>query len=542
MLPASPPSKRAARWIIEGRGESVTKGNKGASIPVPVPAPERMAWYELNDLGNADRLIDLARGRLLWVEDHWRAYDGKRWSIEDGPRLAQQLAHDMARHIPIEAAAMEEQAETEQNAEKKAAMQERAVALYKHGIMSGNANKTTAALAQAKSKLAAARDEFDADPMALNVANGTLRFEQADGGDWSAKLYPHDLADRISRISEVAWNEKAECGAFDRHMATVLPDPAVRDFFQACAGYSLTGEITEQCIFLLQGKGGDGKSTTMDVLREVMGGYGAIVGVESFIHGAARSGAEASPDMARLAGDVRLVSTGEPKIGAALDEARIKQVTGGQPIIARELHGAPFEYRPHYAIFFECNRKPRISGDDDGIWRRIVVIEFPHQFKGAADKMATRKLLAESEGVLRWLVAGTLRWLREGLIPPERVREAIEDYRRSSNPFGEWFAERVDTSDPSVNEYSKSLYDDYKLFCEDNSVADREVMTSTAFGRALGDKQLAKFKGSDGKVQRKGCRLRDASELSLPPAPPASDPSQSRDWPDDAAYGSELDD
>lgn len=520
-----------------------------------VPAADKMAWYELNDLGNADRLIDLACGKLLWVEDHWRAYDGKRWSIEDGPRLAQQLAHDMARHIPIEAAALEEAAETETDNDRKTAMQERAIALFKHGIMSGNANKTTAALSQAKSKLAATRDDFDRDAMALNLGNGTLRFVQGKNGRWQAKLFPHDLADRISRISDVEWNEAAECPGFDRHMATVLPDPAVRAYFQACTGYALTGEITEQCIFLLQGKGGDGKSTTMDVLREVMGGYGAIVGVESFLHGAARSGAEASPDMARLAGDVRLVSTGEPKIGAALDEARIKQVTGGQPIIARELHGAPFEYRPHYAIFFECNRKPRISGDDDGIWRRIIVIEFPHQFKGAADKMATRKLLAESEGVLRWLVAGTLRWLDEGLVPPEKVREAIEEYRRSSNPFGEWYAERVDTSDPDAREYSTKLYESYKLFCEDNAVSDREIMTSTAFGRALGDKQLAKAKGSDGKVIRKGCRLRSDSDLAMPPAPaaaassgPASAPSGTaggdvgRDWPEGDEYGSALDD
>lgn len=490
---------------------------KGASIPVPVAEPEKMAWYELNDLGNADRLIDLAGGKLLWVEDHWRAYDGRRWSAEDGARLSQQLAHDMARHIPIEAAALDDAADAETDPGKKTMLQERAAALYKHAVQSGNANKTTAALAQAKSKLAATRDDFDGETMALNVANGTLRFFEGPDG-WAVRLDAHDPEDRISRMSEVAWEPGAQCPEFARHMETVLPAPDVRRYFQSCMGYALTGEISEQCIFLLQGKGGDGKSTTMDVLREVLGGYGATAAVESFLHGAARSGAEASPDMARLAGDVRLVCTSEPRIGAMIDEGRVKQITGGQPISARELHGAVFEYRPRFAIVFECNRKPRISGDDDGIWRRIVVIEFPHQFKGAADKTVGRRLLAEAEGVLGWLVQGTLMWLNHGLIPPETVRAAIEDYRRSSNPFGEWFGERVATDDPEARALSADLYADYKQFCEDNAVGDREIMTSTAFGRALGDKQLAKAKNAQGKVIRKGCRLRTLDELSLPPA------------------------
>lgn len=486
-----------------------------SEISVPVIDPEAMAWFELNDIGNAKRLAALAKGELLWVEDHWAAYDKVRWADEDGELRAQKLAQDMARHVPLEAEALEARFEagvdrfgnplTEQ---MKDVILERIDALRKHAVQSGNVNKTSGALTQAKSDLAARRDDFDSELMALNTPNATLRFVQGLDG-WRVVERPHDPVDRISRVTAVAWNPKATCPKWEEHIATVLPDAAVRRFFQICAGYALTGEIREQCIFLLQGKGGDGKSTTMDVVREVMGGYGVVAGVESFLAGAVRSGAEASPDMARLGGDTRLVSTGEPKIGAALDEARIKQVTGGQPITARELHGKPFQYRPKFKVFFECNRKPRISGDDDGIWRRIVVIQFPHQFKGKADKSITRALLAEGEGVLRWLVEGCLMWLNEGLEPPVAVQEAIDDYRRASNPFAEWFSERVDTADADARTLSKDLYDDYKQFCEDNAVDDRSIMTSTSFGRALGDKQLMKAKGSDGKVFRRGCRLRE---------------------------------
>lgn len=554
-------------------------------IEITAPDPARMAWYELSDLGNAQRLRDLALGKLLWVEDHWVAYDGKRWSREDGKRLAQRLAHDVARHIPTEAAALAEELDAmdRPKAETEERYQERIAALYKHGIQSGNTAKTAGMLSQAQSELYAVREDFDRDPLALNVSNGTVRLvwvpqapgathpgglapsaqSAADGrsalrpaggrpgaqgeGEWRVEFRPHDPADMISLIAAVEYHPDAPAPLWRKHMATVLPSEAVRRFFQQCVGYGATGEITEQAIFLLQGKGGDGKSTTMNVLRELLGGFGANADVQTFMAGAQRSGGEASPDLARLSGDTRMVSTGEPRPGGALDEGRIKAITGGAAITARELHGAPFEYIPRFKVFFECNRKPRISGDDDGIWRRVMVIWFPHQFKGAAaDKRFHHRLLEEGPGILNWVLEGALAWLEAGtLTAPSEVQEAIDDYRRAANPFGEWFAERVDTRDPAARAEAKALYDSYKAWCEDNSVGDREVMSSTAFGRALSDKQIPKMKGSNGRVLRKGARLRDDNELfgvapdapgapvQEPERPPLREPGPG-DWvPDD---------
>lgn len=488
-------------------------------IAMPIADPLKMAWYELSDLGNARRLRDLAGGRLLWVDDHWQGYDGKRWSREDGKRLAHLTAHEVALHISAEAVAILDEIESGRVAKDQVGRwEERATALFKHAVMSGNANKTAAMLVQAQNLMFATRDDFDRDPLAINVGNGTLRFFDSGAG-WRVRLDPHDPADMISRVADVPWlaaeNPEAACPTWEKHMATVLPDPAVRAFFQTCAGYGATGSIREQVIFILQGKGGDGKSTCMNVLRETLGGYATKSDVQTFMAGAMRSGADATPDLARLAGDTRMVTTAEPKVGGMLDESRIKDITGGEPIQARELHGAPFTFDPRCKIFFQCNRKPRVSGDDDGIWRRITVIMFPHQFKDEAiNKRIMEDLLAEKPGVLRWLVDGVLAWLNAGeLKPPASVKEATDDYRRASNPFGEWFADYVDTSDPKSVEPAQSLFDSYKAFCSDNGVDDRGIMNSTSFGRALGDKQLIKFKSHGGRVHRRGCRLRRDDEL-----------------------------
>lgn len=482
-------------------------------IEMPSADPLKLSWLELSDLGNAERLIARAAGKLLHVEGRgWLAFDGKRWSAEQGEQLAHRQAHDVARAMRDEARALAQAIKDRKLPDglPETVAQKRLEDLRKWSVTSGNANKTAAMLAQAAQLISAFRDDFDADPLAINCLSGTLRVGQDSGGKWRVVKQPHDPADMISRAIEVDYDPKATCPNWEQHLKTVLPDPEVRRFFRSIIGYALTGLTTEQCIFLLQGRGGDGKSTTMNVIRTILGLYGSAADVQTFMAGAMRSGADASPDLARLSGDMRLCSTGEPRRGGALDEAKIKAITGGSPIAARELHGDLFEYVPRFKLFLECNAKPRISGDDDGIWRRIIVIMFPHQFDRAhADKRIQERLVAEGPGILNWAIAGMLEWLEAGqLEPPQAVLDAVEDYRRAANPFGEWFHERLDTRDSRSETSSADLYADYKDWCERNDVGDRDVMTSTAFGRALGDRQILKKKDPRGRIVRKGARLR----------------------------------
>lgn len=483
-----------------------------------------LAWKELNDMGNAARFVARAAGRMIHVREWgWVAYDGVRWSTEDGARLATLTAHEVARGIRDEIEALEaldDEAATERFGEwcTEQLRKDHAVNLAKHRIASGNANKTKAMLDQA-----AALDElnrpmasFDKDPLCINAANLTLRIVNAGSPEapvWQVQTSPHDQADLLTRVMACKYLPAAECPQWRKHMEEVLPDPDVRRYFQTLVGYSLTGMTNEQIFVMLQGRGGDGKSTTMNTIRILMGGYAIAAGVETFLDTGIRGGGDASADLMRFSGDVRLISIGEPKRGARLAEERIKQFTGDSPIQARPLYGDFIEYDPRGLVFLECNAKPRISGDDDGIWRRIVVVLFPRQFKGQAiDKGQKGRLLAEGPGILNWMLEGLLMWLNDGLQAPQSVLDAVEEYRRSANPFGEWLATCLDTSDPMARESSAALYESYKAFCEADGIGDRDVMNSTAFGRALGDRQInVGGKDSKGKKWRRGAKIRDRS-------------------------------
>ncbi len=485
-------------------------------VTMTTTPPAELAWRELNDSGNADRFVVHAAGRLVHVRDWgWVAYDDRRWSTEDGARLAQLKAMEVARGMRDEIEALAELAGGTAPLPRwltREMLEERIVALRKHAVVSGNASRTTAMLDQAAAlaELNRHRDDFDVDPMVINTRNRTLRFVEGEEG-WRLTDAPHDPADLITRVCATDWEPGATNAMWDQVMADVLPDPAVRWFFQKLIGYVATGKTDEQIFVLLQGKGGDGKSTVINALRTVLGSYAVVGNVKTFLSDANKGADGATPELVRFVGDTRLISLQEPKRGQALAEERVKQFTGGSPVTFRALYGAEGEFEPRGKVIMEVNARPRISGDDDGIWRRIIIILFPRQFKGAGrvKGMDAKLLAAGRPGILNWVLDGVRGYLSEGLEQPAAVSEAIEEYRRSANPFAEWMAARVDTGDPLALTLASALYADYKEWCEAEQVGERETMSQAKFGTALGDRQIMLGpKARDGKKQRRGAKLR----------------------------------
>jgi putative DNA primase/helicase len=490
------------------------------------PTDEEMAGYPLNDLGNAQRLIRLVHGsfrddgsvdtrhcELLYLRDRgWIAFNGRHWDLLAGDELARRTAHRVARGL----GGLYQQL-VAREVPVKAAMD--------FIVRAGNAGASSAMLTQAAAYLAVALDDFDTDPLAINVRNGVLRFGRTTAGKPRlAFAAGHQPSDRFTRMAEVDYDPKAKSVAFDPFLAEVQPRPEMRAYIAKVFGYSSTGDTSEQAFFILQGLGGDGKSTLVNAVRDMLGTYAVTAAVETFLDTGAKRSAEASPDIARLAGDTRLVSTAEPPAGSKLASGAIKTFTGGGRIAARELRQGIFEFEPFCKILVECNRRPSISDIDDGIWRRLRIVPFEVQFpKAAQDRALPRKLAADRPAILNWLAAGILAWMADGLSEPPRVEEAIDDYRRGSNPFGEWRADRL-VLDKESRVKAKDLYDDYKLWCDQQG--HERPMTQTTFGRALGDLQVIRCgKDGSGAVLRRGARLRTLHDATFTPSPPTPPPA-----------------
>lgn len=469
------------------------------------PSPEELARFELNDFGNAMRLIrmvggavddggeiELAGTTLLYLrENGWIGWNGRHWDLKMGQRLAERTAHKVAQGLVAQRGLLVADKKTVDTFIRSA----------------GNAGSSSAMLRVAESYLQVDLEEFDGDPLALSVRNGTLKFRRETGDGLKVVFRPHDPRDRITRMAHVDYEPKAKAPVWAASLAFWQRDPAMGDYLRRLAGYVATGYTHEQAFVIFQGKGRDGKSTYVGALRELLGDYADVADVRTFLDTGHRGGGDASPDLARLAGDCRLVSVAEPPRGAKLNEAMIKSFTGGAPILARRLRQDLFSFLPKPKVLMECNSRPVIRGDDEGIWRRIRLVMWEHQLgKAEVDRTLPDKLRAEFPGILNWIIEGIGDYLSEGLAEPARVAAAMEDYRRGSSPFGEWFTERCEVDETAI-EPASGLYADYKEWCDGQGI--EKPMSQRSFGDALADRQIIRCaRGAGGIIRRQGVRLR----------------------------------
>lgn len=467
----------------------------------------RLARLPKNDVGNAQRFIE-RRGRdFAFVRQAgWYGYDGKRWNQREGEALVRRGAQGVADAIRFEAAAMD--SDGPQDGEKPGEHKERVAAHFKWAVASGNAAKLNGMIGEASPHLECGPDEFDAEIFVFNAANGAIDLGPLGDGDVAVvRLRGFDRRDRLTRISPVDYaDDKKPRVEFEKFLAKVLPDAAVRLFLQIFFGLCLTGDISEQIWVLLEGEGNDGKSTLLDIIAYVLGEFAGTIPIASLMMSNNKTGAEASPDWARLPG-ARLVMAREPKAGAVFDESILKMITGERSMSARKLHKEFFDFRPTFKLVVACNRKPRIVADDDGTWRRPLVVPFTVQIPAdAVDKhFFDEKLVPEAEGILQWLIEGYCLWRAGGLVVPEAVRKASDAYRADSDPLGEWWEDGVEvTRNPMHIVTADELRRDYETWCHENG---HEAITKALFGRRIAAKKGV-TKRKSGTVRYLGIRLK----------------------------------
>jgi putative DNA primase/helicase len=273
--------------------------------------------------------------------------------------------------------------------------------------------------------------QFDADPMLLGTPAGTVDLR-------TGKLTPSRPEDHISKSTLVAPAEGTPTRwlAF-LHEATGGDEETVR-FLKQIAGYSLTGDIREQRVFFIYGDGGTGKSTYVNTIQTILGGYARIAPMDSFVS----SSFDKHPtDLAMLVG-ARLVTANETETGRKWATARIKSLSGGDPITARFMRQDFFTYQLTFKLVFVGNHAPNLEVVDQAMRRRFCVVPFDVKPK-VVDPRLAEQLRAEAPQILQWAIEGCLDWQQNGLILPERVQEATGSYFVEQDLFEQWINEKT---------------------------------------------------------------------------------------------------
>jgi len=335
--------------------------------------------------------------------------------------------------------------------------------------------RDTLTMAQSETGVKVSIDQIDANPALLNVSNGTI--DLATG-----RLHAHRREDGITRIAPPKFDPDADAPLWNAFLNRVFDgDEELIAFIQRAVGYSLTGLTSEQCLFFLHGSGCNGKTVFIQTLLSILGEYAQKAPTEMIMKQDRSSPGGASPDMARLR-SVRLAVTAELDESQRMGEARVKDLTGADRIVARHLYREPIEFDPTHKLWMYGNHKPIIRGTDDGIWRRIRLIPFavtiPDDEK---DPRLTEKLKGERDGVLAWAVRGCLEWRRDGLGMPGAVASATEAYRNESDRLAAFLDERC-VIEMWARASKGELYAAYENWCSDSG---ERAMSKKKLGQQL---------------------------------------------------------
>jgi len=492
------------------RGAITGAAPTNASEPSSSGTPNldlKLANCSRNDIGNAERLIARHGRDLLWVADSsgkgsWYIWVGTHFSAEDGEREARLRAQSTASAILDEIAALE--AAGPRPGEDRALWERRVAALRSWASTSGNSVRLDGMLTTAAPRLARRPTGLDANPWLFNVRNGTIELHrESDGG---VMIRAHRREDQVTRVAPVSFDPDAACPRYLAWLDGILPDAEVRVFLQRYFGYALTGAIDEQCMVMLWGKGQNGKSTLLNVIRGILGAYCLTLPVATLLEQQFRRGSDPAPELARLAG-ARLALASEPEKKERLSASAIKTLTGGEPIAVRNLYRGYVEFIPEAKLALTVNEKPVVSALDHGMWRRLLLVEFGVQIP--SDKLIGRfeqTLLQEASGILNWLLDGFRLWRERGLAVPEVVRVATDEYRADQDYVGQFLAAAVvRSSSPESCVGSAQLWHAYLKWCRENAV---DSMPRNAFGRALTAHGLKRGKSSN--IVYRGIELAEA--------------------------------
>lgn len=454
----------------------------------------------LTDIGNAESMALLYGDTMRYTHDaeKWFLWDGVRWK-EDKLGLIDQRAKDTVRQRQISA-----MIEPDNNKKMRIAT---------FGIQSENNRSINNMIKRAESEeqFRALIEQFDKNNMLIGVRNGTVDLS-------TGYLIRSNQDDYITKQMNVFYSDGATCPTWELFLDQLFNgDKDLIKYLQKALGYSLTGDTSEEKIFMLIGEGSNGKSTLLRVILDLLGDYAGNTRFDTFDDD---KSSKIGEDIAALRGN-RFISVLESKKDLRLDEQRIKYLTGRDPITCRFLHGNPFTYEPNYKLWLGMNDLPVIKGTENGTWRRIVVIRFNQIFSeelGNIDPYLDSKLAQESSGILNWLIEGVKLWKKERLGSCAAIDRETAQYRAQSDVIGRFVSTYYDiTKDETDKEATSSIYHMYSNWAEDEGIKykhSKESITRYLTKRGV----FIKTARLNGVVQRVAYGIARAQDTGVPDA------------------------
>lgn len=313
-------------------------------------------------------------------------------------------------------------------------------------------------------------DEFDREPDLLNCHNGVIDLR-------TGEITPHHTSQRFTHCTLIDYIPTSNCKPVTDWLAeTVGGGAEMVNWLQMAIGYSLTGHTREEVLFYLYGPPRSGKGTITEMLLALLGSpLAKEVNFSTFT--AQRTGDSQNFDLAPLK-PCRIVLASESNQYERFNEAKVKALTGGNEVYCAFKHRSHFNYRPQFAIWLSSNQPVNADPDDDAVWGRLRIIEFPKSHLGQEDKTLKDRMKSRAilEGLLAWSIQGAINWYALGSrgLPELETSAAIKTVQRSELDNVQAWLEECCTLGTDYFTSNSKLYPSYRLWCEINGVEPKK--------------------------------------------------------------------
>jgi putative DNA primase/helicase len=415
------------------------------------PEAEEAIALQFAALHKEDLKYVPAWGWLCWTGSHWRLDDTLK-ALD----LVRALCRDVAELEP------------------KRAIQK--------AIASAKTTLAVERLARSDRRLVVPADVWDRDPWLLCTPDGIVDLR-------TGTIRPAERTDYMTKCTAVP--PGGDCPLWLEFLELVCArNRELIAYLARVVGYLLTPITWEHVMFFLYGKGGNGKTTFVEIIMEILADYARSVAMELLVE---TNGTQHPTGLASLRG-ARLAKAVETEEGRSWALGRIKAMTGGDRLTARLMRRDFFDFDPAFKLLAMGNHRPKLRRVDQAIRRRLHLIPFTVTII-EPDRQFRDKLRGELPGILAWAIEGCLDWQKQGLAPPPIVRDASVRYFEAEDAVAHWLEERTERR---ANAWTaiRVLSADFRTWCQKNG---EDIWPERAFVEELENRGFQYHRFNTGK-------------------------------------------